>query len=154
MTEPTLTLKTGREKSLLRRHPWIFSGAVQSLSAEIGSGETVRIVSSTGEFLGKAAFSPDSQIRARIWTWQDEPVDGGFLRQRLSVALAARKSQPGLTDTNSMRLVHAESDGLPGLIVDQYGDVLVMQTLSAGIEPWRETIADLLHRDDGCKCHL
>ena len=144
MTEPTLTLKTGREKSLLRRHPWIFSGAVQSLSAEIGSGETVRIVSSTGEFLGKAAFSPNSQIRARIWTWQDEPVDEAFLRQRLSVALAARKSQPGLTDTNSMRLVHAESDGLPGLIVDQYGDVLVMQTLSAGIEPWRETIADLL----------
>ncbi|KAA3647892.1 MAG: class I SAM-dependent rRNA methyltransferase [Chloroflexi bacterium] len=151
MTELTLTLKTGREKSLMRRHPWVFSGAIQSLGGELQSGETVRIISSTGEFLGKAAFSPNSQIRARVWTWQEETVDEAFFRRRIETALDTRKEHPGLINTNAMRLIHAESDGLPGLVVDQYGDVLVMQTLSAGIEHWREVIADALLEFSGTK---
>jgi len=142
---PALKLKVGREKSLLRRHPWVFSGAVAEIVGSPVNGATVRVVSASGEFLGWAAFSKYSQISARLWSWQESDVVGNaFFRKRLSAAIAARDI-PGLKDdSNALRLVHGESDGLPGLVVDCYAEFLVVQSLSSGIEYWKESLADLL----------
>ena len=145
----TLTLKPGREKSLLRRHPWIFSGAVQRVSEGVDSGATLDVLSSTGQFLARAFYSPHSQIRARVWTFDDEPVDLDFFRRRIRSALALRRAWDFASQTNALRLVYAESDGLPGLIVDQYADSLVMQSLTAGVEAWRELLADILLEETG-----
>lgn len=140
-----LILKKGREKAILRRHPWIFSGAVKSIEGPPESGETVAVYDSRGHFLARAAYSPDSQIRARIWTWdEDTVIDRAFFQQRIRNAAAQRQSWIDRDNTTAWRLVHAESDGLPGLIVDRYEEVLVMQVLSAGMAHWRETIADCL----------
>jgi 23S rRNA (cytosine1962-C5)-methyltransferase len=141
MTTTQLILKEGREKSLLRRHPWIFSGAVAELRGDPASGATVEVLSSHGDWLARAAYSPHSQIRARIWSFDpDQNVDADFIRQRLEAAIRARDPYRGESD--GLRLVHAESDGLPGLVLDQYGEVLVAQFLSAGAERWKEEIAD------------
>jgi 23S rRNA (cytosine1962-C5)-methyltransferase len=142
---PVIHLKPGREKSLLRRHPWIFSGAVAEVSGRPQAGETVEIRSSGDEFLAWAAYSPLSQIRARVWTWEHgASVDQDFFRFRLERAIVARQSLVPESGDNDWRLVHAESDGLPGLIVDRYGDTLVLQVLSSGPERWRDTLVDLL----------
>jgi 23S rRNA (cytosine1962-C5)-methyltransferase len=147
-----LLLKPGREKSLLRRHPWIFSGAVLRVDGNPQSGETLDVLSSKGDFLARAAYSPQSQIRARVWTFEpEEAVDEAFLRRRLRAALDIRDTLHVTQDTDSLRLVHAESDGLPGLIVDRYGDVLVLQSLTAGSEFWKEALADLLLEETGLK---
>ena len=138
---PSITLKPQREKSLLRRHPWIFSGAIAQVDGNPKSGETVDIFDSKGDFLAKAAYSPQSNIRARTWTWLDEAVDADFLHRKLDTAIRRRSS---FADTDAYRLFHAESDGIPGLIVDRYGEVLVIQMLTAGAEYWKETLADLL----------
>ena len=141
----TLVLKRGREKSLKRRHPWLFSGAIEKLSGKAGSGDTVEIRDASGKPLGRAAYSPKSQIRARMWTFEaNEEVDAAFFRRRIERALALREALPARRHTNAMRLVHGESDGLPGLIVDRYADVLVAQFLAAGVERWRDPILDAL----------
>jgi len=138
-----LILKPGREKSLLRRHPWVFSGAVEKVQGAPNPGETITIVSGKGQFLAYAAYSPASQIVARVWSWQPDLFpDEDFYKLRLQRATAMR--YPLTEHTNAMRLVHAESDGLPGLVVDRYNDVLVVQFLSWGAEYWRETILQLL----------
>lgn len=140
-----LTLRNGREKSVLRHHPWIFSGAIQSLSSQPETGETIAIHDAEGRFLAQAAYSPESQIRARIWNWDAEtPIDRQFFKGKLQNAIQLREKWIDRQHTTAYRLVHAESDGLPGLVVDRYGDVLVMQVLSAGVEAWREVILDLL----------
>jgi 23S rRNA (cytosine1962-C5)-methyltransferase len=132
---PVLVLKAGREKSPKRRHPWVFSGAIEKVVGEPDSGDTLLVRSAEGQPMGLAAWSPQSQIRGRMWTFDaKEAVDGAFLRARLARALALRERLPLAAHTNAMRLVHAESDGLPGLIVDRYADVLVAQLLSAGME--------------------
>ncbi len=142
---PGILLKTGREKSLLRRHPWIFSGAIERVDGAPASGDTLPVRDAAGNFLAWAAYNPDSQISARVWSFREtERIDGDFFRGRISAALAARNELNPEYSSNGMRLIHAESDGLPGLIVDQYGDVLVMQIGSAGAERWRDTIADIL----------
>jgi 23S rRNA (cytosine1962-C5)-methyltransferase len=146
---PALTLKPGRERSLLRRHPWIFSGAVQRVDAGVESGATLDILSSNGQFLARGFYSPVSQIRARVWTFQDNPVDEAFFRERIRLALALRRTFDVSADTDAVRLVYAESDGLPGLIVDRYADVLVMQCLTAGVEAWRGLLADILLEETG-----
>jgi 23S rRNA (cytosine1962-C5)-methyltransferase len=138
-----IALKPGREKSLLAGHPWIFSGAI-ARADDAASGDTVDVYGADGTALARAAWSPTSQIRARTWTFDvGEPIDAAFFRRRIEAALAART---GLLDEDhtAMRLVHGESDGLPGLVVDRYGDVLVIQILAAGIERHRETIIDVL----------
>ncbi len=145
----SLTLKPGREKSLLRHHPWIFSGAVHHLDEDIASGATVDLLSFNGDFLARAAYSPASQIRARVWTFEEEPVDKAFLQKRIRVAITQRSTLNLQHSTDALRLIHAESDGLPGLIVDRYGDVLVLQSLTAGSEFWKETIADILLQETG-----
>ena len=147
-------LKPGREKSVLRRHPWIYSGAVsrvEGVDEERGIGVTVDIVNSRGDFLARGAYSPNSQIRVRIWSWDpEEVVDEEFFRERLTKAVAAREEFVDLTTTNAYRLVNAESDGLPGLIVDRYADILVIQCLSSGPEHWRETLVKLISEIGQC----
>jgi 23S rRNA (cytosine1962-C5)-methyltransferase len=143
-----IILKPGREKSLLRHHPWVFSGAVGMVQGDLQPGESVSIFSSNGQFLAIAGFSPSSQIAARVWSWQqDEFPDENFLKQRLQRSVNLR--QPLTEYTSAMRLAHAESDGLPGLVVDCYNDILVVQFLSWGAEYWRETILRLLPKITG-----
>jgi 23S rRNA (cytosine1962-C5)-methyltransferase len=142
---PQLILKPGREKSLLRRHPWIFSGAVAAVREDATAGDTVDVLDSHGNFLARAAYSPHSQIRARVWSWDPRiAIAPQFFQARISRALAVRQAMVGLAQTNALRLIHAESDGLPGLVVDRFDDTLVMQCLSTGAERWRDTLADLL----------
>jgi 23S rRNA (cytosine1962-C5)-methyltransferase len=138
-----LILKPGREKSLLRRHPWVFSGAVAQVQGQPESGATLAIRAADGRFMGWGAYSPKSQIVARVWSWREEaPLGVGLLRERLSQALAMRARL--VAEGQPARLVHAESDGLPGVIVDRYGDTIVLQLSSAGAEAWRDTLAGLL----------
>ncbi|MGH8734417.1 MAG: class I SAM-dependent rRNA methyltransferase, partial [Burkholderiales bacterium] len=138
-----LVLKKGRDKSLKRRHPWIFSGAVEKAAGK--PGETVEVRDGSGKVLALAAYSPKSQIRARVWTFDPrEAVDAEFFRARIQKALALREALPAARHTNALRLVNGESDGLPGLVVDRYADVLVAQFLAAGVERWRDPILDLL----------
>lgn len=144
-----LVLKAGREKSLLRRHPWIFSGAIHHADEGIPSGGTVDLLSFNQQFLARAAYSPNSQIRARVWTFEDEPIDKEFFRRRIRTALQSRNTWQLTPDTDAYRLIYAESDGIPGLIVDRYGNTLVMQCLTTGTEYWKETFADLLLEETG-----
>ncbi|MDH4478798.1 MAG: class I SAM-dependent rRNA methyltransferase [Rhodoferax sp.] len=137
----TLRLRAGKERSLLRRHPWIFESAIERGGGD--SGETVRVEGHDGQFLGWAAFSPSSKIRARVWSFDEaQRIDAAFFSRTIALALQARSRFDIQSD--GMRLVHGESDGLPGLIVDRYGDTLVAQFTSAGVERWKAVIADAL----------
>jgi len=143
--ETSVILKTGRERSLLRFHPWVFSGAIHSVSGSPVSGDTVDVFSTDKRFLGRGAFSPQSQITVRMWTFNaDEPINERFFAGRLQHAIDSRKDFLADPETTAFRLVNAESDGLPGLIVDKYGGFLVCQFLTAGAEKWKnEIIAQL-----------
>jgi 23S rRNA (cytosine1962-C5)-methyltransferase len=142
----TIRLKDGKERSLLRRHPWIFDSAVARGGGD--PGETVRVESHAGQFLAWAAYSPASKIRARAWSFDEgQRIDAAFLAATCERAVRARKRFDIRSD--SMRLVHGESDGLPGLIVDRYGDTLVAQFLSAGVERWKPQLADALLKETG-----
>ncbi|KQP14123.1 class I SAM-dependent rRNA methyltransferase [Pseudorhodoferax sp. Leaf267] len=137
----TIRLREGKEKSLLRRHPWVFESAIARGGAD--AGETVRVEAANGDFLAWAAFSPASRIRARAWSFDAEQrIDAAFLRAQLERAIAARSRFDIRSD--GLRLVHGESDGLPGLVVDRYGDTLVAQFGSAGAERWKAQLADAL----------
>lgn len=141
-----IRLKDGRERSLLRRHPWVFDGAIASGGGD--SGETVRIESHAGQFLGWAAFSPSSKIRARVWSFNEaQRIDASFFIARIASAISARS----LFDIKSdgLRLIHGESDGLPGLVVDRYGDTLVAQFSSCGTEKWKSVIVEALLAQTG-----
>ena len=145
-----IALKPGREKSLLRRHPWIFSGAVARAERTASAGETVRVVAADGRFLALAAWNPDANIRARVWDWNESTrIDSAFFDHRLEVAIGLRRALGGSKPGEAERLVHGESDGLPGLIVDRYADVLVLQVSSAGCDRWRATIIEALQRLSG-----
>ncbi|MCA3238731.1 MAG: class I SAM-dependent rRNA methyltransferase [Curvibacter sp.] len=137
----TLRLKSGKERSLQRRHPWLFESAIAQGGGDLG--ETVRIESARGEFMAWAAFSPASKIRARVWSFDlNQRIDAPFLRALVRRAIQARARFDIRSD--GLRLVHGEADGLPGLIVDRYGDTLVAQFLSAGAERWKTQLADAL----------
>ncbi|MFA7256861.1 MAG: class I SAM-dependent methyltransferase, partial [Kiritimatiellales bacterium] len=170
----SVILKRGREKSVLQRHPWIFSGAIERVEGAPGVGETVAVCSADGKPLAQAAWSPESQIALRVWSFNpSETIDAGFFRAKLKNAINARCHLTGRTsscgagaspavrtielpaecrqtgasapqNTNAVRLVASESDGLPGLIIDRYADFLVCQFLSAGSEHWKDTIIELL----------
>ena len=145
-----LILKKGRERSVKRRHPWIFSGAVEKAGGT--AGETLEVRDSSGKVLAHAAYSPKSQIRARVWTFDPaQAIDAAFFRNRIQKAIALRDALPAAKHTNALRLVNGESDGLPGLVVDRYADVLVAQFLAAGVERWRDTILDSLTEISGCE---
>jgi len=142
----TLRLKEGKERSLLRRHPWIFDSAIAKGGAD--AGETVRVESAAGQFLAWAAFSPASKIRARAWSFDEmQRIDAAFMGSACERAVHARARFDIPSD--AMRLVHGESDGLPGLVVDRYGDTLVAQFLSAGAERWKPVLAEALLRATG-----
>ena len=141
-----IKLRDGKERSLLRRHPWVFQGSVATGRAD--SGETVRVESHGGEFLAWASYSPASMIRLRAWSFDEaERIDAAFFERRIAQALAVRARLPIASD--GRRLIHGEADGLPGLIVDRYADVLCAQFLSAGVERWKPKIADLLLKATG-----
>jgi 23S rRNA (cytosine1962-C5)-methyltransferase len=131
-----LVLKPGRDKSLRHRHPWIFSGAIARVEGNPASGDTVAVVAPDGAFLAWAAYCAESQIRARAWSFDaGDAIDETFLRAKLAASVARRRRLMGEGD--AMRLVHGESDGLPGLVADLYGETIVVQLLSAGAERWR-----------------
>jgi len=144
-----IILNSGREKSLLRRQPWIFASAIRSVDMEIVPGATVDLLSSEGKFLARASYSPISQIRARVWTFEDESVDKDFFRRKIQTAIELRRMSRVENHTNAYRLLHAESDGMPGFVVDQYKDMLVLQSTTAGSDFWKEIIADVLVEETG-----
>jgi 23S rRNA (cytosine1962-C5)-methyltransferase len=147
----TLILHPGKEKSVLRRHPWLFSGAVARLDGRARPGDTVDVVSHEGRPLGRAAWSPVSQIRARMWSFAaEETIDHAFFKRRVTASVARRAALPELAGQQGLRLIHAESDGLPGVIADRYGDTVVVQLTTAGADKWRAAIADSLHKATGC----
>ena len=142
----SIRLREGKERSLQRRHPWIFESAIAKGSAD--SGETVRVDSHDGKFLGWAAFSPTSKIRARVWSFDEaQRIDAPFFIAACAQSIRARVRFDIKSD--SMRLIHGDADGLPGLIVDRYGDTLVAQFLSSGVERWKDVLADALLAETG-----
>ena len=142
---PRLVLAKGREKSLLRRHPWVFSGAISRMEGKARLGETIDIVDAQGKWLARGAFSPESQIRARVWTFdKDELIDIAFFTRRLQQAQQWRDWLAERDGLDSYRLIAGESDGLPGVTIDRFGNFLVLQLLSAGAEYQRAAIISAL----------
>lgn len=142
---PSIKLKKGRDKSFNRKHPWIFSGAVDSVKDVNTNGETVDIISGDGKFLGYGSYSSHSQISVRVLSFNpDEKIDRAFFKQRIENAILFRKQIINYELTNSYRLINAESDSLPGLVVDKYADFIVCQFLSAGAEFWKKEIVEIL----------
>jgi len=142
---PTITLKPGREKSVRNRHPWLFSGAIQHIDRDAPDGEIVEIHSDAGQWLARGYLNRRSQIQVRLLTWDaEQAIDEAFWRSRLQQAIAGRAALAADPQTNAYRLVHAESDGLPGLVVDRYSDWLVVQCLTLGIEQVKPLLTRLL----------
>jgi len=152
----TITLKPGKEKSLLRRHPWIFPTAIDRIEGKPEEkqkpGATALVRSSSGQFLARAAYSPKSQIRARVWSFdENEPVDHALIKRRVKAAIAYRLA--AVRDTDAIRLIFGEADGFPGLVVDWYAGIqgyLVCQFQSAGVEAWKVPIVQALIAETGC----
>ncbi|GAB4218166.1 MAG: class I SAM-dependent methyltransferase [Synechococcales cyanobacterium] len=145
MSIPIVRLKPGREKSLLRWHPWVFSGAVAAVQGSPGLGETVAIQADDGRPCGWGAYSPASQIRVRVWSRDPETaITGEWLREQLQQSIQRRETLHHQPDLTLFRLVNAEGDGLPGVVVDRYGEWLVCQFLSAGAERWKSEIVAAL----------
>ena len=143
-------LNPGKERSLFRRHPWLFSGSVESLEGRARPGDTVEVMQGDS-ILAKAAWSPASQIRARVWSFDpNEVIDNAFFKRRVAAAVARRAALPELRDQQGLRLIQAESDGLPGVIADRYGDLVVIQLTSAGADKWRSAIVDAIVKATGC----
>jgi 23S rRNA (cytosine1962-C5)-methyltransferase len=146
-----LVLHPGKERSLFKHHPWVFDTAVERLTGHARPGDTVTLVAANGKPLAKAAYSPRSKIRARVWSFDvDTIIDHAFFKRRVAEAVARRVALPELAGQQGLRLIHAESDGLPGVIADQYGDTVVVQLTSAGAEKWRAAIVDGLVKATGC----
>jgi len=143
---PSVTLKKSSDNFIKRKHPWIFSGAIEKVDGNPSNGETVQIFNSNKEFVGSGSFSPSSQIRVRAWSfYPNEKIDIGFFRKKINQTKALREKIIDPTTTNAYRIINSESDGLPGLIVDRYGEFLVCQFLSSGAEFYKETIANVLN---------
>ena len=146
-----LILLPGKERSAFKHHPWLFAGSVGRLEGRARPGDTVEVLADNLRPLGRAAYSPKSQIRARFWTFDaDESIDDAFFKRRIAAAVALRQSLPELRGQQGLRLIHAESDGLPGVIADQYGDTVVVQLTSAGADKWRHAIVAGLVKATGC----
>ena len=149
-----VTLKPSKEKSLQRRHPWVYANAIDRVDGKPAQGATVLVRAHDGRFLARAAYSPHSQIRARVWSFDEaEPIDHAFFKRRVQRALAHRQTM--VRNTGAVRLIFGEADGLPGLIVDHYTaddgrGQLVCQFMAAGVEAWKEAIVDALTGVTGC----
>ena len=141
----SVKLKKGRDKSFNRKHPWIYSGAIDSVKDINTNGETVDIISGDGKFLGYGSYSSHSQISVRVLSFNpDEKIDINFFQKRIENAIGLRKQIINDKTTNAYRIINAESDLLPGLVVDKYGDYFVCQFLSAGAEYWKKEIVEIL----------
>ena len=143
-------LKPGREASVVRRHPWIFSGAIGKVQGSPASGDLVRVFSADDRLLGVGGFSPNSQIRVRLFSFCDVEINPDYFSRQIERAIKRRHTILNHTQRSAFRLVYGESDDLPGLIVDKYSDFLVCQFLFAGIEPWKSTLVDILAEQSGC----
>jgi 23S rRNA (cytosine1962-C5)-methyltransferase len=147
---PELILKPGREKSVLKHHPWIFSGAIASINGTPALGQTVKVITSSGEPLAQAAYNHNSSIAGRIWTWDiNEHIDRKFFVSKINRSIDIRRNLGSLVSSNALRLVHAESDGLPGLILDRFKDICVVQFLSAGTEYYKDDILQSILESTG-----
>ena len=137
----------------MRRHPWLFAGSVARLDGRARPGDTVLVTTHDGRALARAAYSPESQIRARVWSFDvDETIDHAFFKRRVAQAVARRAAHPALAGQSALRLIHGESDGLPGIICDRYGSVAVVQLTSAGAERWRDALFDAVLAATDCNC--
>lgn len=146
-----LILKSGNDRSVLRRHPWIFAGSVDRLEGRARAGDTVLVMDSRGKPLARAAWSPESQIRARVWSFDPEQsIDHAFIKRAVAASVARRANHPWLAGQDGVRLIHGESDGLPGVIADRYGAMVVVQLTSAGADKWRDAIVAGLVQATGC----
>jgi 23S rRNA (cytosine1962-C5)-methyltransferase len=151
-----VTLKPSKEKSLLRRHPWVYANAIDRVEGKPAAGATVVVRAHDGRFLARAAYSPHSQIRARVWSFdENEPIDHAFFKRRVQRAVAHRDAM--VSGTGAVRLIFGEADGLPGLIVDRYVEdggsgrgQLVCQFMAAGVEAWKDAIVGALTAATGC----
>lgn len=145
---PTGVITLARVKEIADSgHLWIYAGFVHAIKGEPKAGDVVDVVMPNGRFYARGLYNPDSKIRIRILTFQDEPISESFWRNRIARAVRLRKRV--VSNTNAYRLVHGEADQLPGLIVDHYANVLVMQTLSVGMDTRKELLADLLCEEVG-----
>lgn len=142
---PSVTLKKSADSFIKRKHPWIFSGAIDKVEGNPSDGETIQIFTSEKKLVGWGSYSPTSQIRVRVWSFDpDDKIDSDFFRRQVLIALVIRKQIIDTSKTNACRIINAESDGLPGLIVDKYSEYLVCQFLSAGAEHNKKTILEIL----------
>lgn len=147
----TLYLKVDRDGPVRRRHPWVMSGSVSHVTNDPQPGDTVLVVTASGDEVGVASYSPFSTIRARMWSFDPTAVvDSGFIADLVTRSVERREWYQGLEST--ARLVFGDADGLPGLVVDRYGEVVVMQITTVGVERWRDVIADLLIAIPGVTC--
>jgi len=146
-----LVLLPGKDPHPPRHHPWIFAAAVDRLEGRARAGDTVEVVAANGRPLARAAWSPESKIRARVWTFDtQEIVDDAFFKRRVQAAVERRQLLPELREQEGLRLLHGESDGLPGVIADRYGDTVVLQLTATGADKWRQALVRALHRATGC----
>jgi 23S rRNA (cytosine1962-C5)-methyltransferase len=151
----TITLKPAKDRSLVRRHPWIYANAIAQIDGHPAPGATVTVRAADGRFLARASYSPHSQIRARVWTFDEsEPIDHAFFKRRVQRAVAHRRAM--IRDTGATRLIFGEADGLPGLIVDNYvadqgkHAQLVCQFMATGVEAWKDAIVQALIAATDC----
>ena len=134
-------LRKTRETRVRGGHPWVYASEIERVEGDFENGDVVDVISSKGTLMGRAYYNPRSQISLRMLTRQDEPVDRAFYERRVRDAWEYRQR---LCDPNSCRLIYSESDFLPGLVVDKFGDILVMQSLSLGIERIKDMLCDIL----------
>ncbi len=148
---PQLVLLPGKNRTLAHRHPWIFAGSVDRLNGRARPGDTVEVVAANGRPLAKAAWSPQSSIRARVWSFDaEEVIDDAFFKRRVQAAVDRRRVWPDLQAQQGLRLIHGESDGLPGVLADRYADTVVVQLTAAGSDKWRTAIVNAIARATDC----
>ncbi len=150
-TNAAVRLKPNRDKPVRQGHPWIFSGAIEQIPAAANDGDIVDVTAADGRWLARGYLNRRSQIQVRLLTWTQEAIDESFWRNRLAVAIAARAKLPEMDDTNALRLVNAENDGLPGLVVDRFADYLVLQAGTLAIDQRKQLLARLLLELTGCR---
>lgn len=147
-----VVLKSGREKPVIQHHPWVFSGAIARLPGDVVDGEIVDVYSPNSRWLARGYLNRASQIQVRLLTWDvDQPIDATFWRERLSDAIQRRQQLGIAAASTAYRLVNGENDYLPGLIVDRYGDYLVLQAGTLGIDQRKQELAHLLLELTGCR---
>jgi len=149
---PVVVLKPGREKPVRQRHPWIFSGAISAIAPAAADGEIVDVRDAQGAFLARGYLNRRSQIQVRLLTWDAaERIDADFWQRRVRAALALRAALPEVQGCTALRLVNAESDFLPGLTVDRFGDFLVLQAGTLAIDRRKQELAELLLAETGAR---